>query len=132
MTVHVDTSALIDALTGPRRALDAMTAYVEDGHRMALSSIVLYEWLRGPRSKQELTAQDALFPREGIVGFGPEEAEAAARLYRTVRRPRGREVDLAIAACALVHEAALWTLNPADFEDITGLRLTNPRALRTR
>ena len=47
----------------------------------------------------------------------------AARLYRTVRSPRGREIDLAIAACALMHRAALWTLNPRDFSDVPHLRL---------
>jgi len=34
-------------------------------------------------------------------------------------------IDLAIAACALTHEAALWTLNPEDFRDIPGLRLAS-------
>ena len=34
-----------------------------------------------------------------------------------------QEMDLAIAACAIVREAALWTLNPGDFKDIPGLRL---------
>jgi predicted nucleic acid-binding protein len=40
-----------------------------------------------------------------------------------VRRPRGREIDLAIAATAIVHDAALWTLNPRDFADVPRLRL---------
>jgi predicted nucleic acid-binding protein len=32
-------------------------------------------------------------------------------------------MDLAIAACALAHDAALWTLNPNDFADIPDLSL---------
>ena len=40
----------------------------------------------------------------------------SARLYRSLRRPRGREVDIAIAACAIHREAALWTVSTADFE----------------
>jgi len=40
-----------------------------------------------------------------------------------VARPRGRELDLAVAASAMVHGAAIWTLNPGDFRDIPGLRL---------
>jgi predicted nucleic acid-binding protein len=40
-----------------------------------------------------------------------------------VKRPRGREIDLAIAACALQDGAALWTLNTADFRDVPELRL---------
>ena len=32
-------------------------------------------------------------------------------------------MDIAIAACTLVHGGALWTLNPEDFRDIPDLRL---------
>ena len=53
----------------------------------------------------------------------PLEAATAARLYQSVKRPRGREVDLAIAACAIAWEARLWTLNRNDFKDIPGLEL---------
>lgn len=35
-------------------------------------------------------------------------------------------MDLAIAACALEHGAALWTLNRDDFADIPDLRLFEP------
>jgi len=44
-------------------------------------------------------------------------------LYRQVKRPRGREIDLAIAACALSSGAALWTLNVSDFRDVPELSL---------
>jgi predicted nucleic acid-binding protein len=123
MTIHVDTSALVDALTGPRRSLPALIALAEQGHRLALSSIVLYEWLRGPRNRAELAVQEDLFPRERTIPFGPAQAVVAARLYGAVKRPRGREIDLAIAACALQDGAVLWTLNTADFRDIPELRL---------
>ena len=123
MTIHLDTSALVDALTGPRRSIGALTALVDEGHRLSLSSIVLYEWLRGPRTRAELTVQEELFPRERAVPFGPEQAAAAARLYSAVSRPRGREIDLAVAACALYDDAALWTLNRRDFRDIPDLKL---------
>jgi predicted nucleic acid-binding protein len=121
--VHLDTSVLVDALTGPRRSLDALIGLVDEGHRLMISTIVLYEWRRGPRTRVELAVQQDLLPIESAVAFGSEEAAAAARLYQTVLRPRGREVDLAIAACALVAGAALWTLNPSDFRDVPGLRL---------
>lgn len=86
-------------------------------------SLALYKWLRGPRLAEELVAQEALFPRESALSFGPLEATVAAELYQIVRHPRGREIDLAIAACAIVRDADLWTLNVSDFRDIPGLRL---------
>ncbi|HMC77384.1 MAG TPA: type II toxin-antitoxin system VapC family toxin [Vicinamibacterales bacterium] len=123
MTIHIDTSALVDALTGPRRSLDVLIRLAGEGHRLSLSAIVLYEWLRGPRRRDELAAQEELFPRERIVPFGPAQAAAAAKLYAAAKRPRGREIDLAIAACALHDGAALWTLNREDFRDLPGLTL---------
>jgi predicted nucleic acid-binding protein len=123
VTIHLDTSALVDALTGPRRSLDRLIELSEEGHRLTLSTIALYEWLRGPRTHQELTVQENLFPRAAAVIFGPEAAAMAVRLYGQVKRPRGREIDLAVAACALQDGAALWTLNAADFRDVPALSL---------
>ncbi len=121
--IHLDTSVLIDALTGPRRSALQVRQWIENRERILLSTLVLYEWLRGPRLREEVEAQEALFPSAQAISFGPEEAIIAADLYRRLRRPRGREVDLAVAACALRHGAALWTLNPGDFRDVPGLRL---------
>jgi predicted nucleic acid-binding protein len=123
MTVHLDTSSLVDALTGPRRSLDALVALAEEGHRLSISAIVLYEWLRGPRTRSDLAVQEDLFPRERVVIFGSAQAAVAAQLYAMIKRPRGREIDLAVAACALHDGAALWTLNRADFRDLPGLVL---------
>ena len=125
MTV-VDTSVLVDSLTGAKRAAGSMRGFIERGERLAISAIILYEWLRGPRSMEELAAQEALFPRESVLPFGPLEAAVAAALYKRVRRPRGREIDLAIAATAIVRDAELWTNNAADFRDIPSLRLAKP------
>ena len=121
--IVIDTSVLIDALTGPRRSAPAMRMAIADGRRFLLPALVLFEWLRGPRLRQELEAQEALLPREQAIPFGVEEAAVAARLYSEVARPRGREVDLAIAASAITQSASLWTLNAQDFEDIQGLTL---------
>lgn len=121
--IVVDTSILIDALTGPRRSAAALRAAIDRGERMAIPALVLYEWRRGPRIPEELEAQEALFPTEATLPFGPQEASIAAGLYSAVRRPRGRELDLAIVAHALARDASLWTLNYTDFDDVPDLSL---------
>ena len=121
--VLLDTSVLVDSLTGPKRSVSALRNAIERGERLLVPALVLYEWLRGPRLAEEIALQEALFPNTVAVPFGPAEAAISAHLYRTLRRPRGREVDFGIAACAISHDAELWTLNRADFRDIRALRL---------
>ena len=121
--ILLDTSVLVEALGAGGRLRDAFRGTIARGERMAIPSLVLYEWLRGPRLKEELHAREALFPDPEILPFRRSEARSAAELYRTVRSPHGREMDLAIAAAALARGAHLWTLNVRDFEDIPGLRI---------
>ena len=121
--IHLDTSALIDALTGPKRSASRLRDLMAGPEPLGISAIVLFEWLRGPRLKEEIEAQEALFPNSATVSFSSVEAQRAAELYKKIRRPRGREADIAIAACALTHDAQLWALNRADFKDIPGLQL---------
>ena len=102
-----------------------MRALIRAGERLTVPTLVLYEWWRGPRGQAELDAQDALFPPSTSQPFGPAEARIAADLYHNLKRPRGRELDIAIAACALATNASIWTLNPSDFRDIPGLELAN-------
>ena len=123
MIIHLDTSALVGALAGRRRSLPRLTEFVREGHRLKLSAPVLYEWLRGPRTVGELQDQETLLPRRAAVPFDTEAAATAADLYTELDKVRGREMDLAIAACAIAHEAALWTLNDEEFRDIPGLKL---------
>lgn len=121
--IVVDTSALVDSLCGPKRSLPRLTDLIESGERLIVPTLVLHEWLRGPRIPEELHVQEQLFPRDEAVPFGAAEAALAADLYIQARSSRGREIDLAIAATAIVRDAALWTLNLSDFDDIAGLHL---------
>ncbi len=119
----LDTSVLIEALGAGGSMRGELRDAIARRERLLVPALVLYEWLRGPRVEPELLAQESLFPSEAALPFGADEAALAAELYGAVRRPRGREIDLAIAACAIVRDASLWTLNVDDFSDVPGLRL---------
>jgi predicted nucleic acid-binding protein len=121
--ILLDTSVLVEALGAGGSLRGELRDAIARRERLAVPSLVLYEWLRGPRLPEELAAQEALFPADAALPFGPDEARLAAALCRELPRARGREIDLAIAACALCWNAGLWTLNGADFADVPGLAL---------
>ena len=127
--ILLDTSALVSSLSEARRGWPDLRRLIEGGAIVRLSSIVLYEWRRGPRTPGELEIQREIFPDAEAIPFGWEEAVLSAKLYSSLPRSRARAADFAIAACALRHDAGLWTLNPADFADIFGLRLSAPASL---
>jgi predicted nucleic acid-binding protein len=121
MLVHLDTSVLVDAFTGAQRSMPALQRVTAHGDVTSLCTIVLYEWLRAPRTDEERETVDAFFADDVVAVFGPREAARAADLFRQVKRARQRQADLAIAACAIEARASLWTLNRDDFRDIPGL-----------
>ena len=121
--ILIDSSSLIDALTGPRRSLPRLRELIQEGEKIRLTTLALFEWRRGPRIPQEIADQEILFPSDDAITFGTAEALLAADLYRKVKRPRGRELDLAVAACAIIHNSSLWSLNPVDFKDVPNLKL---------
>jgi len=120
--ILLDTSVLIDGFCGPRTSEFRLRRLISSDE-VLLPAIVLYEWLRGQRSAGELSDQENVLPSDEAIPFGRAEAAIAARIYRTVKSPRSREIDIAIAATAISHDASLWTLNRRDFEDVPRLRL---------
>ncbi len=121
--ILLDTSALVACLVGPRLGGPRLRQLLDSGERIAAPTLVLYEWWRGPRTAAELHAQEQVLWRDATLLFGPAEADMAAKLYRKLDRARTREIDICIAATAIVYDATLWTLNSRDFADIPGLRL---------
>ena len=75
--IVLDTSILIDTLTGRRPLADALDRVLESDERMLVPTPVLHEWLRGPRREGELGVQRLLFPDERAIVFGPAEARMA-------------------------------------------------------
>jgi len=124
--ILLDTSVLVESLAGDRVLLPKLRRVLETGEQTLLPALVLYEWWRGSRTSEEIIDQEKLFPSAAALPFGHNEAALASKLYRDAPRARSREIDIAIAACAIAHEAALWTLNRDDFKDIPGLDLANP------
>lgn len=68
MTI-IDTSVLIDSLSGPRRSANALGAAIKQGERLLIPCLVLYEWLRGPRLASEIALQEALFPSHQAIAL---------------------------------------------------------------
>ena len=91
--IHLDTSVVVAALSGGNAAAARLRDALEDGERVLLSTIVLYEWLRGARHRAELDAQEGLFPQETAVVFGAHEAARAAQLYTIVPRAVARQMQ---------------------------------------
>jgi predicted nucleic acid-binding protein len=126
--ILLDTSVVVDAFGEGGDVFRSLRRVIDRGERLAACTLVIYEWLRGARRAGEIAAQEVVIPAAEAWPFGAAEAILAAELYRRVPRARQREVDLGIAACALVRDAQLWTLNPDDFRDIPGLTLYQPPA----
>lgn len=124
--IILDTSVVVDALAAPFRSLPYVRSAIANGERLAIPTLVLYEWLRGPRHPRELETQAALLPESRAIPFGPAEATIAADLYRALPGAKGRALDIAIAACTIAAQATLWTLYTRDFADIPGLDVSTP------
>lgn len=98
----------------------------------AISSLTLAELATGPhanddpreRALRQLRLQqvEATFD---VLPFDSAAARAYGRIYAAIRgagrRPRGRIVDLQIAAVALAHAIPLFTRDPDDFRGLEGI-----------
>jgi predicted nucleic acid-binding protein len=94
---------------------------------MAISAITLAELSAGPHAERARRLE-ILQRAESEFDPVPFDAEAA-RLFGRVtaaaiaagRKPRGRAVDLMIAATAIAESLPLYTTNPADFTGLDDL-----------
>src|SRR5207244_9612866 len=78
---HLDTSVLINAFSGAKSSAPALRQLLDRGERIFISTLVLFEWRRGPRIPEQIDAQEALFPSSEAIPFGSAEALLAADVY---------------------------------------------------
>jgi predicted nucleic acid-binding protein len=94
------------------------------GYRFAVSSITVYELLRGDNTDED-TYWKAMFANMAILPFDFACAEQAARIYKDLKQ-KGLLIeaeDLFIGTTALQHRLKLATGNARHFERIEGLAL---------
>ncbi len=131
----VDTSVVIDLERIDPGALPG---------ELAVSSVTLAELAAGPHATadpaERARRQDRLQRAEAAFDAVPVDgsvARAYGRLYAEVaaagRKARGRRAfDLLIAATALAAGLPLYTRNPADFSDLTGMLEIVPVGISTK
>lgn len=93
-------------------------------HRFAVSSITVYELLRGDNQDED-GYWKTMFENMEILPFDFACAEQAARIYKDLKQ-KGRLIeaeDLLIGATALHYRLPLATGNLRHFERIVGLEL---------
>jgi len=107
-------------------------AYFRDHQQLAISAITCYQilrWLREPPKEKRLRQFEQILSEQIILDIDLPVLSRSADLWieaRNTGRPR-EDVDLIIAATALIHDLTLVTANTKHFDWITRLRLENWR-----
>lgn len=94
----------------------------------ALSAVTRVELEGGVHTRPEFSEQrrravDALLEELAVIDFDDEMAAAYGAIVAEAGFSRRKIIDRMIAATALVNGLTLITCNPADFQDIPGLKL---------
>ncbi len=123
----LDTNSVVFFFKGEGRVGQRLLA-----HRpaeVALPAVVLYELevgvLRSKAPARRREQLDALLSATRVVPFGPDEAQAAARI-RAALEATGEGIgplDTLIAATALASRGILVTHNTREFRRVPGLRV---------
>jgi len=121
MTVQLDTNSLAELVIPVSAVGDAIEQWVSNGNELATSAVAWSEFCNGP-----LTSEAAVISISGrVLPLDRAMAKKAAQLFNATGRRRGSHADCMIAACAIISDAPLSTLNLKDFERFIpiGLRL---------
>ena len=121
--IHLDTNFLVDALVPTSKQSLLLTAWLENGHELGMSSVAWGEFLCGPVVENAVFLSRQIIPvLENLTG---DDAELAARLFNQSGRRSKSFADCSIAAVAMRCNAGLASGNRADFEPLIsfGLKL---------
>lgn len=88
-----------------------------------MSAWARYEFLRGPRTPEQLATASLMLGDSGVVPASADIAEEAAEVFRALGAPRRRVADILIGVTARTCGATLLSRNAADFAGIPGLTL---------
>lgn len=120
MRAVLDTSVVIATDVGPldgELAISAVTvAEVHFGVLVARTQPV-----RAERLRRLLVLERSFDPLPLDTAVAASYGRIASAVVESGRKPRGRVMDLLIAATAHAHDARLYTRNPADFRGLEGL-----------
>ena len=124
--ICLDTNILIAHKRAKKADKDKTLLYrlTAQAYRFAVSSITVYELLRGDNEDEDMYWK-AMFANMEILPFDFGCAEQAARIYKDLKQ-KGLLIeaeDLFIGATALHHRLKLATGNVRHFERIDGLVL---------
>lgn len=125
--ICLDANYLIGGVIEARPESRHLLAWAAAGETFCTAAPAWYEFLCGPVTPAQIETMLA-FLKGGIIPFATPQAQVAAQLFNAAERPRRLRVDAMIAATAISQQAALATINSADFKLFTshGLVLAIP------
>jgi predicted nucleic acid-binding protein len=125
--ICLDANFLIGGVIEARPESRHLLAWAAAGETFCTAAPAWYEFLCGPVTPAQIETMLA-FLKGRIIPFASAQAQVAALLFNAAERPRRLRVDAMIAATAISQQAALATLNTADFKRLTshGLVLATP------
>ena len=121
MRVHLDNDFLVRAISSPGPERERLFELADSNVELQMSAVAWYEFVRGPRTADQLAVARSFFSADGIVPLTEDFAERAAEVFRKLGSPRRRSADVAIGVTAVEMDARLLSGNAADFAAIPGL-----------
>ena len=133
MTYALDTNVIIDYLRKNKIIAYNMLKADDDGHILAIPSIVYYEVMRGFKETamtKRFNAFQILLGKLKLLYLEENNMKAlniAAKIYESIRKTGNliEDNDIFIAAAAMANDATLVTDNIKHFERVEGLAVVN-------